>query len=93
MDRGPNLLGLRFADNGLILVYSRVEAGNLVDAGWAIGWRRMALEPGENTRHYGWGRSASVVPADSGSVVPADSVSVVPVAVWVVRSTTVPLTS
>ena len=40
----------------------------------------------------GWRRgSASVVPADSDSVVPADSVSVVPAAVWVVRSTTVPL--
>ena len=33
MDRGPNLLGLRFADNGLIFVYSRVEAGNRLDAG------------------------------------------------------------
>lgn len=33
MDRGPNLLGLRFADDGLFFVYSRVEAGNLLDAG------------------------------------------------------------
>ena len=32
MDGGPNLLDLRFADDILIFVQARVEAGNLLDA-------------------------------------------------------------
>ena len=32
MDRGPNLLDLRFADDILVFGRSRVEAGNLLDA-------------------------------------------------------------
>ena len=32
MDGGPNLLGLRFAEDVLVFGRSRVEAGNLLDA-------------------------------------------------------------